>query len=66
MKPGIKFHLYISTAPCGDSALFAKSDLSNDVIVDTTSDEHRHHPLFENKKQGILRTKVENGKLYRC
>lgn len=55
IKSDISFHLYISTAPCGDGALFDKScsEVGDNV-------EH-HQPLFENTKQGKLRTKVENG-----
>ncbi|XP_063002142.1 double-stranded RNA-specific adenosine deaminase isoform X2 [Elgaria multicarinata webbii] len=57
IKDDITFHLYISTAPCGDGALFDKScsDQAN------TAGEGQHQPLFENPKQGKLRTKVENG-----
>lgn len=45
-----------STAPCGDGALFDKS--CSDRAVESTD---RHYPVFENPKQGKLRTKVENG-----
>ncbi|XP_054850593.1 double-stranded RNA-specific adenosine deaminase isoform X2 [Eublepharis macularius] len=57
IKADITFHLYISTAPCGDGALFDKSctDQAN------TEGDGPHQPLFENPKQGKLRTKVENG-----
>ncbi|NWT14833.1 DSRAD deaminase, partial [Vireo altiloquus] len=57
IKSSITFHLYISTAPCGDGALFDKScsDQANEM------GEPQHQPLFENPKQGKLRTKVENG-----
>ncbi|KAM6910011.1 double-stranded RNA-specific adenosine deaminase [Xenentodon cancila] len=55
IKSDITFHLYISTAPCGDGALFDKScSEAGDEMED-------HQPLFENAKQGKLRTKVENG-----
>ncbi|KAM6217181.1 double-stranded RNA-specific adenosine deaminase [Rhynchocyon petersi] len=57
IKKTVSFHLYISTAPCGDGALFDKS--CSDRAVETT--ESRHYPVFENPKQGKLRTKVENG-----
>ncbi|XP_041035665.1 double-stranded RNA-specific adenosine deaminase [Carcharodon carcharias] len=57
IKPGITFHLYISTAPCGDGALFDKSCSE----PPTKEGDDSHHPLFENMKQGKLRTKVENG-----
>ncbi|XP_069041340.1 double-stranded RNA-specific adenosine deaminase isoform X2 [Lepisosteus oculatus] len=56
LKPGITFHLYISTAPCGDGALFDKSCSESAAGVGAG-----HQPLFENSKQGKLRTKVENG-----
>jgi double-stranded RNA-specific adenosine deaminase len=57
VKPGVEFHLYISTAPCGDGALFCHSDTSQDVVLD----DSQHQPKFENKGSGHLRTKVEDG-----
>ncbi|KFV00237.1 Double-stranded RNA-specific adenosine deaminase, partial [Tauraco erythrolophus] len=57
LKSGITFHLYVSTAPCGDGALFDKSCSDQASVVGQT----QHQPLFENPKQGKLRTKVENG-----
>ncbi|XP_055257732.1 double-stranded RNA-specific adenosine deaminase isoform X5 [Moschus berezovskii] len=57
IKKSVSFHLYISTAPCGDGALFDKS-CSDRALENTDS---RHYPVFENPKQGKLRTKVENG-----
>ncbi|MCI4374778.1 hypothetical protein PGIGA_G00010020 [Pangasianodon gigas] len=56
IKDDITFHLYISTAPCGDGALFDKSCTE---LAEVTGSAHM--PLFENVKQGKLRTKVENG-----
>ncbi|XP_051722695.1 double-stranded RNA-specific adenosine deaminase [Ctenopharyngodon idella] len=56
IKSDITFHLYISTAPCGDGALFDKS--CSEAAEENVSG---HMPLFENVKQGKLRTKVENG-----
>ncbi|XP_072503216.1 double-stranded RNA-specific adenosine deaminase isoform X2 [Notamacropus eugenii] len=57
IKKNVTFHLYISTAPCGDGALFDKTCSDPpESYVDT-----QHQPLFENPKQGKLRTKVENG-----
>uniref|UniRef100_A0A3Q3VTX1 Uncharacterized protein n=1 Tax=Mola mola TaxID=94237 RepID=A0A3Q3VTX1_MOLML len=55
IKSDITFHLYISTAPCGDGALFDKS------CSESGDEVEGHQPLFENVKQGKLRTKVENG-----
>ncbi|XP_069508158.1 double-stranded RNA-specific adenosine deaminase isoform X2 [Ambystoma mexicanum] len=57
IKDPVTFHLYVSTAPCGDGALFDKSCSDPPACEGDTS----HHPLFENAKQGKLRTKVENG-----
>ncbi|XP_072536538.1 double-stranded RNA-specific adenosine deaminase [Salminus brasiliensis] len=56
IKSDITFHLYISTAPCGDGALFDKSCSEAAEVTGSA-----HMPLFENAKQGKLRTKVENG-----
>lgn len=49
------FCLIPSTAPCGDGALFDKS------CSEAGDEVEGHQPLFENTKQGKLRTKVENG-----
>ncbi|NXW10440.1 DSRAD deaminase, partial [Fregetta grallaria] len=57
IKSSVTFHLYVSTAPCGDGALFDKSCSDQANVVGQT----QHQPLFENPKQGKLRTKVENG-----
>ncbi|NXG44463.1 DSRAD deaminase, partial [Psilopogon haemacephalus] len=57
VKSGVSFHLYVSTAPCGDGALFDKSCTDQASLVG----QSQHQPLFENPKQGKLRTKVENG-----
>ncbi|XP_053331027.1 double-stranded RNA-specific adenosine deaminase isoform X2 [Spea bombifrons] len=57
VKPNVTFHLYISTAPCGDGALFDKSCSEQP----SANGDNKHYPLFENPKQGKLRTKVENG-----
>ncbi|XP_053560440.1 double-stranded RNA-specific adenosine deaminase isoform X2 [Bombina bombina] len=57
VRPSVTFHLYISTAPCGDGALFDKS-CSDQPCLDG---DKKHNPTFENPKQGKLRTKVENG-----
>ena len=53
----LKFHLYISTAPCGDGAQFSRGDNENrEPPLDSS-----HKPTMRNKKQGILRTKMEGG-----
>lgn len=52
----VRIHLFISTAPCGDSAIFPISEA-------TQSMEHitEHTPTMENEKQGLLRSKMESG-----
>ena len=57
VKDNLQFHLYISTAPCGDGAQFSRGDEHN---RDPPSDE-RHHPTILTKAQGVLRTKMEGG-----
>ncbi|KAM8794316.1 double-stranded RNA-specific adenosine deaminase, partial [Eudromia elegans] len=57
IKSNVTFHLYVSTAPCGDGALFDKSCSDQAGAAGAP----QHQPLFENAKQGKLRTKVENG-----
>ena len=57
VRDALKFHLYISTAPCGDGALFSRGDDENrEPPLDNS-----HKPTMRNKKQGILRTKIEGG-----
>ncbi|XP_061173260.1 double-stranded RNA-specific adenosine deaminase-like [Saccostrea echinata] len=46
------FHMYISTAPCGDGAVFTRANPGIDS---------RHEPIFGSSHQGLLRTKLENG-----
>ena len=53
---GVLFHLFISTAPCGDSAIFPISEATQSDDRDTA-----HHPCMENEKQGLLRSKMESG-----
>ena len=57
VKQCLKFHLYISTAPCGDGAQFSRGDETN---RDPPEDD-RHHPTMLTKQQGVLRTKMEGG-----
>ena len=57
IRDTLKFHLYISTAPCGDGGLFSRGDDENRVPPPDNS----HKPTLHNKKQGILRTKIEGG-----
>lgn len=50
VRPGIRFHLYINTAPCGDARIFSPHE--DDMGVDK-------HP--NRKARGQLRTKIESG-----
>lgn len=58
VREGISFHLYISTAPCGDGALFTPREEPN---TDLSEHSKEHNPTFTTKQQGILRTKIEDG-----
>ncbi|XP_069138178.1 double-stranded RNA-specific adenosine deaminase-like isoform X2 [Argopecten irradians] len=49
---GIKFHLYISTVPCGDGAKFSRGC---SVLM---GDNDGHMPVFKNKNQGRLKMKT--------
>jgi len=57
LKDGISFHLYISTAPCGDGALFTPQSNAKS----TSSTLRDHYPTFSSKVHGILRSKIEDG-----
>lgn len=51
LKPGVEFHLYINTAPCGDARIFSPHDAENNNV-----DKHPNR-----KARGQLRTKIESG-----
>lgn len=53
LKPGIKFHLFINTAPCGDARIFSPHEAQPG---DGDSDRHSNR-----KSRGQLRTKIESG-----
>ena len=60
LKPGVSFHMYISTAPCGDGALFSPRD--NEIYdADQNAASKQHRPTFTSSVQGVLRTKMEGG-----
>jgi len=60
VRGGVSFHMYISTAPCGDGALFSPRD--NEIYdVDTETAAKEHKPTFTSSVQGVLRTKMEGG-----
>ncbi|XP_025083913.1 double-stranded RNA-specific editase 1-like isoform X3 [Pomacea canaliculata] len=51
LREGVKFHLYISTAPCGDARIFSPHEREGDE-----SDKHPNR-----RARGQLRTKIESG-----
>lgn len=55
IKPGIKFHLYISTSPCGDGRIFSPHELL-DSSEPLPADRHPNRRV-----RGLLRTKIEAG-----
>ena len=59
LREGITFHLYISTAPCGDGALFTPRQNDNNKASEAFPLEHT--PKFTAKSHGILRSKIEDG-----
>uniref|UniRef100_A0A8C4QJF3 Double-stranded RNA-specific adenosine deaminase n=1 Tax=Eptatretus burgeri TaxID=7764 RepID=A0A8C4QJF3_EPTBU len=56
VKNSVTFHLYFSTAPCGDAIIFDKLSTN---FADLEGTEH--HPVFVNSMQGRLRRKVPHG-----
>lgn len=54
LKPGIQFHLYISSAPCGDGRLFNLRENYQEEGYARID----HHP--EKESRGLLRAKVEH------
>lgn len=59
LKKEITFHLYISTAPCGDGSIFSPRDATSSIEMETQNAPHQ--PVFTSKVQGLLRTKMEGG-----
>ncbi|KAK7864797.1 hypothetical protein R5R35_012286 [Gryllus longicercus] len=53
LRDGVKLHLYISTAPCGDARIFSPHEAA------THDDSVDKHP--NRKARGQLRTKIESG-----
>jgi len=53
LKPGVRFHLFINTAPCGDARIFSPHEAQPG---DGDSDRHPNR-----KARGQLRTKIESG-----
>ena len=60
VKKGVEFHLYISTAPCGDGAQFSRGE-GDESEREAVPVGHAHCPTMKTKQQGLLRTKMEGG-----
>ncbi|BES99094.1 adenosine deaminase [Nesidiocoris tenuis] len=54
LKPDVRFHLYISTSPCGDARIFSPHDVEGGT--DEAVDRHPNR-----QSRGQLRTKIESG-----
>ncbi|XP_021373923.1 double-stranded RNA-specific editase 1-like isoform X2 [Mizuhopecten yessoensis] len=54
LREGVHFHLYVSTAPCGDSRIFSPHETASEP-----GDSGDKHP--NRKARGQLRTKIESG-----
>ncbi|KAH3890289.1 hypothetical protein DPMN_014365 [Dreissena polymorpha] len=61
VRDNITFHLYISTAPCGDGALFSPRDADAQKTPVDPRVRPPHEPTFSSNVQGLTRTKVEGG-----
>lgn len=60
-KKGITFHLYVSTCPCGDGALFSPRDASKSPPDPERDLQRAHTPTWDNEANGKIRTKIEGG-----
>lgn len=56
LQNGVKLHLYISKAPCGDGSVFTLSQPGSH-----TDTGNIHLPIQSDKKQGLLRAKIARG-----
>lgn len=54
LREGIRFHLYISTSPCGDGRIFSPHE-----VLQTDEEAGDKHP--NRLARGQLRTKIESG-----
>ena len=54
LRDGIRFHLYVSTSPCGDGRIFSPHE-----VAQTDEESGDKHP--NRMARGQLRTKIESG-----
>ena len=55
LKPGVEFHLYVSSAPCGDARIFSPHEPTSSE-TEAPGDKHPNRIA-----RGQLRTKIESG-----
>lgn len=58
MKPNVKLHLFISSAPCGDARIFSRHEEESNFENQEDSELDRHPNRVT---RGQLRTKIESG-----
>lgn len=63
LKPHVKFHLFISSAPCGDGRLFCINESDAVKYTSQITDDPSQIVISLNKKnnKGLLRAKLESG-----
>lgn len=61
LKPGISFHLYISTAPCGDARVFSPKDKQSPIPEQEQQQAEVEDPHPNRKCRGLARVKIEAG-----
>ncbi|CAL8110857.1 unnamed protein product [Orchesella dallaii] len=59
LKPDVKFHLFISTSPCGDARIFSPKGIELDDDQPSPTGLEDTHPYKLNR--GVLRSKIEAG-----
>ncbi|ODM95174.1 Double-stranded RNA-specific editase 1 [Orchesella cincta] len=59
LKPDVKFHLFISTSPCGDARIFSPKGIELDDDQPSPTGLEDTHPNKLNR--GVLRSKIEAG-----
>ena len=55
VRPGVEFHLYVSSAPCGDARIFSPHEAGSSELG-VADDKHPNRLA-----RGQLRTKIESG-----